>query len=67
LSRTSLANSGVKGGMTGVKGGIVDVEDFGAGERIGQGFDTIVLDRLDFRKLPQESFVHHIRINSRKA
>jgi hypothetical protein len=36
------------------------MEDFRALERIGQGFETVGLDRLDLGKFPQKSFVDHI-------
>jgi hypothetical protein len=40
--------------------GIVDLEDFRTLERIGERFEVIRLNRLDFGKFPQESFVHYI-------
>ena len=42
------------------EGGIVDVEDFRAGEGIGQAFDAVRFNRFDFGKFSQEGFVHHI-------
>ena len=42
------------------EGGIINLENFRSLERIGQRFEIIGLDRLDFGKFPQESFVDHI-------
>jgi len=43
-----------------VKAEFVDVEDFRPEERIGQGFEAVGLNRFDFGKFAQKSFVHHI-------